>query len=138
MGAFDVRGGQSVRDPLQNSCLRRLPLFIPTDTDVVCRVHLTAKADGYPCIVTFCPLAVSSDLSGFADMHKSIVVVIAHPNALPTISASGIGVTDEQVKEEIEVLATDTRPWAFFMCAGGHFAAAIIAQGKCELRFRSD
>lgn len=42
----------------------------------------------------------------------------------------GIGVTDAQVKAEIEALPTDARPWAFFMCAGGHFAAAIVAQGK--------
>jgi hypothetical protein len=95
-------------------------------------MHFTVRADGYPCIVTFCPLAVSSGLSEFETstrVHLSLVAIV-HPSAL---SASGIGVTDEQVKEEIEALATDTRPWAFFMCAGGHFAAAIIAQGKCEL-----
>ena len=42
--------------------------------------------------------------------------------------------TDEQVKREIEALADNAKPWALFMCAGGHFAAAIIARGKGSCR----
>eukprot|EP00730_Choanoeca_flexa_P015779 TRINITY_DN7322_c0_g1_i4.p1 TRINITY_DN7322_c0_g1~~TRINITY_DN7322_c0_g1_i4.p1 ORF type:complete len:611 (+),score=120.14 TRINITY_DN7322_c0_g1_i4:20-1852(+) len=45
-------------------------------------------------------------------------------------SRATLETSNATVAQELAALPHSTQPWAFFMCAGGHFAGAIIAQGK--------
>jgi hypothetical protein len=46
--------------------------------------------------------------------------------------ASEVGNT--AVAQELEALCSSRQRWAFFMCAGGHFAAAVVENGNGERR----
>jgi hypothetical protein len=59
--------------------------------------------------------------------HSDGAWLACYKDILPSRAAD---VGNQHVAAELQQLSLSTAPWAFFMCAGGHFAAAVIAQGK--------